>query len=174
MAYQGGGYAAPADFGDRELSRLIVGTRKQRHRGRFRVRQLGHLRRRQPNVDLCRANSVLFHELVLVYDISYGSHLTNQANRPRADGAPAPPASDPVERGVGRQCPDSATSSRSGSARKLRLTVCCIRSFIWQMDACGERRQSRTSPDHTPAANTGCPWPATTPVAAGDPPWPTP
>ena len=31
MAYQGGGYAAPADFGDRKLSRLTVGTRKQRH-----------------------------------------------------------------------------------------------------------------------------------------------
>jgi hypothetical protein len=28
--------------------------------------------------------------------------LTNQANRPRADGAPAPPASGPVERVVSR------------------------------------------------------------------------
>src|SRR5450755_1674941 len=28
--------------------------------------------------------------------------LTNQANRPRADGAPAPPASGPVERDVRR------------------------------------------------------------------------
>src|SRR5512142_3229997 len=28
------------------------------------------------------------------------SRLTNQANRPRADGAPAPPASGPVERVV--------------------------------------------------------------------------
>src|SRR5439155_13434489 len=52
MAYQGGGCAAPADFGDRKLSRLTVGTRKQRHRDRFRVRQLDHPRRRPPNVDL--------------------------------------------------------------------------------------------------------------------------
>ena len=52
MAYQGGGYVAPADFGDRKLSRLTVGTRKQRHRDRFRVRQLDHLRRRLPNADL--------------------------------------------------------------------------------------------------------------------------
>src|SRR5438046_8371600 len=29
--------------------------------------------------------------------------LTNQANRPRADGAPAPPASGPVEREVRRR-----------------------------------------------------------------------
>ena len=52
MAYQGGGYAAPADFGGRELSRLTVGTRKQHHRGKFRVRQLDHPRRTPPNVDL--------------------------------------------------------------------------------------------------------------------------
>src|SRR5437588_10300076 len=52
MAYQGGDYAAPADFGDRKLSRLTVGTRKQRHHDRFGVRQLDHPRRRPPNVDL--------------------------------------------------------------------------------------------------------------------------
>ena len=40
MVYQRGGYAAPADFGDHKLSRLTVGTRRQRHRDRFRVRSL--------------------------------------------------------------------------------------------------------------------------------------
>src|SRR6476660_10525822 len=52
MAYQRGGYATPADFGDRKLSRLTVDTRKRRHHDRFRVRQLDHPRRRPPNVDL--------------------------------------------------------------------------------------------------------------------------
>jgi hypothetical protein len=40
--------------------------------------------------------------LLIVLSSLYFHGLTNQANRPRADGAPAPPASGPVEREVGR------------------------------------------------------------------------
>src|SRR5437764_13210938 len=52
MAYQGGGYVAPANFDDRKLSRLTAGTRKRRHHDRFRVRQLDRRRRKPPNADL--------------------------------------------------------------------------------------------------------------------------
>src|SRR6478609_10916684 len=84
MAYQGGGYATPADFGDRKLSRLAVDTRKRRHRDRFRVRQLDHPRRRPPNVDLSpreycarpSLRSVPFH------DIGYYTTPLHKPRRP--------------------------------------------------------------------------------------------
>src|SRR5438552_8777142 len=54
--------------------------------------------------------------------------LTNQANRPRADGAQAPPASGPVEREVRRQCAERVF-------RKSHLTRFQTSSAVPPVDA---------------------------------------
>src|SRR5207248_1900051 len=46
--------------------------------------------------------------------------LTNQANRPRADGAPAPPASSPVERVVRRRECGTTLPLTEGARRDAR------------------------------------------------------
>jgi hypothetical protein len=51
MACQDDDYEALAGYSDRELPRLTVGTRIQRHRGRSRVRQLDRPQQTLPNAD---------------------------------------------------------------------------------------------------------------------------
>src|SRR5215471_12155001 len=74
--------------------------------------------------------------------------LTNQAKRPRADGAPAPPASGPLEREVRRHVPPQAcaASSLHLPVRSRKTTSAAIRTRArGRLLGLGQLRSSRVT-----------------------------